>query len=350
MPCSGGIFRTIRRCANQEVAFFKKNMRLSQKSGILAKPWVLRTLATVACALFGSAAAESQVASNRLGRPISPSSDEKTQEDRLRTILENWQVSEYDFKRNPDGTYYVRLTHPGADLSLLKEFPISYLDIQATDVKDLAPLSGMPLKTLVLSQPASDLSPLHGIALEELGLGSDVSDLSPLKGMRLRALTGHCPKVADLTPLRGQPLNVLQLTGAQVVDLTPLAGAPLTYLDLGSCTNIIDLSPLAHMPLTSLVFDSMSAKTGTEAVRAIPSLKSINGRTPEVFWKGFDMSVAARVRIEDVKQRLQRNHIPYERLQLVNGLCELKLTNSAITDLSCLKGAAIRSLWLTGIV
>ena len=60
------------------------------------------------------------------------------------------------------------------------------------------------------------------------------------------------PGDRDLTPLKGMPLTSLILRGTPVVDLSPLKGMPLTSLRLELCRGMRDLSPLKGMSLTSL--------------------------------------------------------------------------------------------------
>jgi hypothetical protein len=74
------------------------------------------------------------------------------------------------------------------------------------------------------------------------------------------------------------PLTSLSLDGCgQVRDLTPLAGMPLTSLNL---------TPLAGMPLTSL--DLRYCPADPAPVRGIKTLKTINDKPAEEFWKEYD--------------------------------------------------------------
>jgi len=108
------------------------------------------------------------------------------------------------------------------------------LDLDFTNVKDLTPLKGMPLKELYLDfTKVKDLSPLKGVPLEVLWLScTKVTDLTPLDGMPLERLHLLGTNVKDLTPLEGMPLKELYLDGTKVTDLTPLDGMPLERLDL----------------------------------------------------------------------------------------------------------------------
>ncbi len=118
---------------------------------------------------------------------------------------------------------------------------------------DLSPLSGLPLRTLVLAKgELFDLSPLQGMPLTEFKChGTRVNDLSPLSGMKLRILNCVGLHVSDLSPLKGMPLETLDLTETKVDDLTALAGMKLEQLGLER-TNVSDLSLLKGMKLTAL--------------------------------------------------------------------------------------------------
>jgi serine/threonine protein kinase len=118
---------------------------------------------------------------------------------------------------------------------------------------DLSPLSGLPLRTLILAKgELFDLSPLRGMPLTEFKCyGTRVSDLSPLQGMNLRILNCDGLHVSDLSPLKGMPLETLDLTGTKVEDLTALAGMKLEQLGLER-TKVSDLSRLKGMKLTAL--------------------------------------------------------------------------------------------------
>ena len=71
---------------------------------------------------------------------------------------------------------------------------------------------------------------------------TNVSDLTPLKGMPLKVLWLINTNVSDLTPLKGMPLEELDLVNTNISDLTPLKGMPLEWLDLAG-------TPAAKKPL-----------------------------------------------------------------------------------------------------
>ncbi len=114
--------------------------------------------------------------------------------------------------RHDDGTFELDLSDLALpDLSMLRDLPISVLNIARAGVSDLSPLAALPLTKLDCSENSiSDLSPLQSRPLRQASFDSTrVADLAPLKGMALEALSlRDCP-VTDLEVLRGMPLETL---------------------------------------------------------------------------------------------------------------------------------------------
>jgi hypothetical protein len=179
--------------------------------------------------------------------------------------------------------------NPVSDLSPLVGLPLEVLACYRTQVKDLTPLQGMRLTTLNANRTLiADLSPLKGMKLARLTHlsleGTPVSDLSPLKGMKLKVLgLGYVP-VTDLTPLRGMPLQELWLSG--VTDLEPLRGLPLQQLRLLE-TPLTDSAPLQGMPLKEIVCD-FQPERDAKILRSLTGLEKINGKPAAEFWKEVD--------------------------------------------------------------
>ena len=139
------------------------------------------------------------------------------------------------------------------DLSPLKGMPLTEFSCYGTRVTDLSPLTGMNLRVLNCdSIRASDLSPLKGMPLETLVLSRKAEDLTALAGMNtLENLVFEGTTISDLSPLRGMKLTTLNMYASPVSDLSPLEGMKLRYLHCGS-TKVSDLAPLDGMPLTHL--------------------------------------------------------------------------------------------------
>lgn len=118
-------------------------------------------------------------------------------------------------------------------LQIATDFPVK------SKIADLTPIKNLPLTLLQCDHAA-------------------VTDLTPLKGMKLSALYLDGNKVANLSPLEGMPLAVLQISSSSVVDLSPLKGMRLSRLRIDDCP-IKDLSPLNGMPLICLMMDKVPA-------------------------------------------------------------------------------------------
>jgi hypothetical protein len=186
------------------------------------------------------------------------------------------------------------------DLSALAGLGLTALTISRTGVKDLKPLTGMPLKVLIMKgcKDISDIKPLAGMPLRYLELYCPVvTDVKPLAGMPLRHLELFCPAVADLKPLKGMPLTELKIgcalvqdfdslkgmkltylsaANCQVKNIEVLKGMPLTYLDISS-SRVRDLAPLKGMPLKELYVDHTDVRDLT-ALKDLPlATVSISG-------------------------------------------------------------------------
>jgi Leucine-rich repeat (LRR) protein len=176
-----------------------------------------------------------------------------------------------------------------ADLSPLAGLPLLHLTCGATPVADLSPLKGMSLTAIQCGGTrVADLSPLKGMPLTSVNcISTPVSDLSPLAGMPLTNLGCHDTLISDLAPLKGMPLTVFSCGMTQVSDLSPLAGMPLTSLGCG-WSRVSDLSPLAGMPLEWLECREEILRKHAPLLREMATLKTINERPAEEFWRELD--------------------------------------------------------------
>ncbi len=173
-----------------------------------------------------------------------------------------------------------------SDLSVLRDQPITKLNLKFCDVSDLRPLAGLPLEELDLTmcQMVNDLSPLRGMKLKKLFIDTThVADLKPLTGMPLQVLSARSlHMISDLSPLRGMPLTTLILDSGSVRDLSPLAETKLQALVV-SAPNLNDLSPLRGLPLVSLTLEtafsgspSRKGPLNWEALANHPTLETIS--------------------------------------------------------------------------
>jgi hypothetical protein len=202
-------------------------------------------------------------------------------------------------------------------LDVLRGMPLRDLRFRRTGVTNIAPLADMPIT--FISSDLTNTAPISLAAhlpqeliargyitphmqfeiqktLEAAGvpcvfrahilyIQGDTSDLSPLAGLPIVALSLRGTPVRDLSPLRGLPLKHLSISRTRVTDLSPLRGMALEYLSAEGLM-LEDLTPLAGMPLRMLKLQA--SLSGVEVLREMPSIKEINGMSPDIFWSRYD--------------------------------------------------------------
>jgi Leucine-rich repeat (LRR) protein len=256
---------------------------------------------------------------------------------------------------------------PVRALTRLRSLKCSGFGDRNSPLTDLSPLSGLPLRRLVLAKgELFDLSPLRGMPLTEFSCyGTRVTDLSPLEGMNLRVLNCDSIRASDLSPLKGMPLEDLVLTrkaedlavlagmntlehlyfeGTKISDLSPLKGLKLTTLTM--CTNpISDLSPLRGMNLTFL------HAGGT----TVSDLSSLNGMPlTHLNCAGTRVNDASLAQIKDCKELVvltldntQVSDAGLAHLKNSKNLKRLLLVRTKASDLSPLKELPLEEIRVT---
>jgi hypothetical protein len=217
------------------------------------------------------------------------------------------------------------------DLSPLKGAPLERLQFASTNVSDLGPLRGMKLKALACSQTrVADLAVIKGMPLTSLTAdiplyGAGLIESLPLKRVNNQA-AADCWKEIDgkrkaaeafaretaAKPAEQQhvavakkleELNDGKIGGLGRVirddavvaatlaldrgthDLTPLmALQKLETLTLTGGPQWLDLSPLKHLPLEELTVGEDLARKNVATLRAMKTLKTINGKPAHEFW------------------------------------------------------------------
>jgi hypothetical protein len=172
-----------------------------------------------------------------------------------------------------------------ADLWPLRGLKLVTLHLKDNRVTDLRPLKDLPLSSLDIGRnPVLDLTPLGATSLRGLSChGIPAKDFTPLRGLPLGYLDINATAFADLGILQDAPLGMLYIHGTPVADLGPLRGKPLKELNCQK-TRVTDLSPLRDVPLQSLQCD-FDARRDTEVLKAIKTLRTINGKPAAEFWK-----------------------------------------------------------------
>ncbi len=165
----------------------------------------------------------------------------------------------------PGVPFQLRIDHEGLnldvpnagirDLSPLEGLPLSTLVCWGNEIADLGPLRGMPLKTLnCAGNPVGTLEPLRHVPLSALRCEAcRITSLEPVRDMPLALL--NCSEndlgPNGLEPLRGKALNWISCLKSGVRSLEPLRGMPLTWIFCDG-NEIEDLEPLRGMPLIEL--------------------------------------------------------------------------------------------------
>ena len=276
--------------------------------------------------------------------------------------IENGVVRELAF--NTDDVTDLR---PVRVLSRLRAVRCTGFGDRNSPLTDLSPLSGLPLRTLVLAKgELFDLSPLLGMPLTEFKCyGTRVNDLSPLKGMNLRILNCDGLHVSDLSPLKGMPLETLDLTGTKVEDLTALAGMKLEGLSLER-TRVSDLSRLLGMKLTWLnvcgtPVSDLSPVEGMKLISLhcggakVSDLSPLHGMPlTSLNCSDTNVSDASLASIKDCKDltvlMLAGTQVSDAGLAHLNALKNLKrlaLQGTKVSDLSALEEMALEEIRLT---
>lgn len=176
---------------------------------------------------------------------------------------------------------------------------------------DLSPLSGLPLKRLLVARnQIKDLSPLKSITtLETLHLTSNpVQDLSPLTRLPIRQLLCDDTGVRNLSPLKGMKLRLLHVAVTPVRDLTPLQGMPLegfaSYRSHSRDSAYpFDLKPLKDLPLKKIECDLLPERDA-EVLRSIRTLETINHQPAAEVWKKVDAEQAEFARWSESLRKL----------------------------------------------
>jgi serine/threonine protein kinase len=224
-----------------------------------------------------------------------------TWRERLKDLpLEGGPPLEKRLELGDDGLLSLDLSYsPISDLSVLEGMPLGILNLQdCINVKDLRPLSRLPLRSLGLwNCSVADISPLSKIrTLTRLQLGeSDVQDLSPLRGLPLERLELNSTAIQDISALDGMQLRFLALDGTLVNDLTPLSHSPLEHLNCRSIparnfdaiaraplrelylskTAVGDLAFLNGMPLRTLDLYGCVRARGFQVIPQLKNLESL---------------------------------------------------------------------------
>jgi Leucine-rich repeat (LRR) protein len=191
-----------------------------------------------------------------------------------------------------------------ADLTMLRTMhQLKELDVSATPIKNYWTLSGLRLTKLTIARTKlTELSALDVTALTDLTLdGTLISDLTPLKAAPLTRLSLRDTPATDLGPLAGVPLVALDVGGARVASLKPLSGMTTLRQLAVDHLPINDYRPITTLPLERLIigpFTRSRTCPGLDELRSNAHLKAIGVYSlarktvltwsPSEFWRKLD--------------------------------------------------------------
>jgi serine/threonine protein kinase/Leucine-rich repeat (LRR) protein len=265
--------------------------------------------------------------------------------------------------RMPLGALYLDRCGQIHDFEPLTESrSLTVLHLSSTQIGNLAPLRGLPLRELNLTgTQIFDISELRGMKLQALRLrDTRVSDLSPLAGMPLTLVDATAIPATDYSPLASAPLETLILQNSPLRDISFLGGSPVKDLTLNGCNSVRGYSVLAG--LKSLVLLTLPASyrdlpdaelASIGALRNHPTLKSIEEaqwegtrligttQSKDAFWTIWDREMS-------LISALRNSRIEFKLSRYSTGTYYLSLENQPFSDLSILIDVPISDLWLNG--
>ncbi|HZZ26983.1 MAG TPA: hypothetical protein VFE46_03160 [Pirellulales bacterium] len=260
---------------------------------------------------------------------------------------------------------------PVEDIAALRGMKLEWISLFRTRVRDLSPLSGMPIKYMELRacDQLTDVMPLGQIpSLESIHLPAHAADLEPLRKLpnlknilfgsvectakdfwktwdglpwarKLEAagitfdieqlsdgyydVRVHDPKFTDCSIFTGSNVRSVDLDSSGVTDLSPLADLPLKILNLRD-TKVTDLSPLRSPVLRDALREIRLWKTKIADFSPIAECKNL-----EVF---------------DASDTLLPD------LSVVKGmkLRTLNVERTSVTDIAPLTGMPLEDVYLRG--
>ncbi len=152
---------------------------------------------------------------------------------------------------------------------------IRKIDLSNSDIRDLKPLRGIPLKSLNLNR-------------------TNVRELSPIKNMPLKYLHLRKTQVSLLAPLKGMELVFLDLSFTNIRNLDALKEMPLKHINLYNTQKVRDLRPISQIYTLEKLCIPPNA-TNPDALRALPNLRVLamdlqnfrEEQPPPQFWNKF---------------------------------------------------------------
>ncbi|MDP6636837.1 MAG: hypothetical protein QGG42_18205 [Phycisphaerae bacterium] len=168
------------------------------------------------------------------------------------------------------------------DLTPLSGLPLKSLLIRALPVKTLKGLEGAPLETLSVYDctKLENIEALAGAPLQHLNIANcwSLKNLKPLRGLPLTSLHANTLTQRDMALLKGMPLEKLRISGCKITSLNALRGMRITELHLDGCKMLETIGGIENMPLTLLQLQGTKFATPQVAAKLkkrIPTLKEV---------------------------------------------------------------------------
>ena len=188
-------------------------------------------------------------------------------------------VSKKLMELNPrfDGTL---TKHNGDGPPLIRDGAVVDLGFSTDHVADISPVRALP-----------GLGALgcHGSFTSNSARGT-LTDLSPLTGMKMNLLNLSLnSNLVDLSPVKQTAPKIffnLFIGLSKVRDLSPLKGMPVTVLDIYRCP-VEDFSQLKDLPILEDIRCDFLPESA-EILRSMKSLKQINYKKADEFWKAVE--------------------------------------------------------------
>ncbi len=220
------------------------------------------------------------------------------------------------------------------------------------DLTDIRALRGVKLTGLDLrGSKVADISVLKELPLTELSLvNTPVASLGPLRGMKLRRLGLSGTKVTDLSALQDLPLEELSLNGLDISDISVLRHMPLERLYLLNCRKLERLSALRGLKQLKELWLPPHI-SGIRLLRKFPKLRIIvtsaqnKRQTAAEFWEQYQAGV---FRTRSALKEANPAYAFTGNFSIENGrIIGIDLAHAKLTDISALKKLPLTSLRLT---
>lgn len=233
-------------------------------------------------------------------------------------------------------------------LNSLISIPITEINLESSNIKDIRFLNKMFLKRIILNGCHLDnyhqLSSFYNLEWVELA-DSNFKETEILKDLKLKGLNLANSYVEDLSPIEGLPLINLDITGLPIKDITSLSKMPLTTLRMGntrtwsleplkgkklewlsiwqtgiSSLSIIKGQPILHLDIENTLITDLSDLIGSKVERLYLDGECVNDKNIAVI-NNLKLKVLS---IKGFKEQNLKN--------IINNIPFVKISSGVLTD------------------